>query len=1005
MQLFNKKLLTRSIERYEIPQGEVEKAQKLITGWQKALKDSDLNKTKETGIQGQFLSKFFETILGYVTQTSGGEEWNLIQEPKTNIDSQEADGALGFFTKDKVTDKTEAVIELKDAKTSLDKKQLGRANKLTPVEQAFNYLNKFDRCKWVIVSNFREIRLYCKTRGMGFYEKFEILDLDQAYEFKRFYFLLNKLNLIGGGGESLIEQLVKDTTKQEENITKQFYAHYKEIRLKVFQHLVSNNPTVGRLVLLEKTQKLLDRMVFTLVCEDTSTLLPANLIKQTYDRAMNSFSASDERVWSEFRGLFHAIDKGNDRVKPTINEYNGGLFKSDDVLDKLAIKDPIWDEIITLTKYDFESDLNVNILGHIFEQSISDLEELKAQVGDTELDHKKSLRKKQGIFYTPEYITKFIVENTVGKYLEEHPEKLETIKILDPACGSGAFLNQAHSFLLNEYKVRTELKQVEKLQKGQSLELWDTDLAENDKSILLNNLFGVDLSSESVEITKLSLWLKTARASERLQNLDNNVRCGNSLIDDPTVVGERAFNWQTEFAGVMDKGGFDVIIGNPPYGADIDDLYTWFEQHYPKTASGHKDTYKFFIDKALDLLCDGGVLGYIVPNTFVFQPKYKDLKELLEEYEHYVINLGDKVFSDAEVPVSILVVRKDKPKEKAVFADISLSQDVSVTLVSFDLEQEKQRLQSSSSIFAKGSLVIDDVFELRDAGIQYHRSNIGLQNKGGSDLYERIFQKNTSRSFPNVVSTYYGSLIDRYFITDETDEVFNLDYKSVLNDNEQVSFSAESFSKPKLLWRQTASTIKAVVSLDELWFRNTIQCAYLKPAYQEVDLHYCLAILNSKLFEYYYTQKVREQGRVFPQVKLTYLRQLPFIIGDTSSQSSLAQKANDMTILTADFKRHQDSVVSFLVDEYQITANKKIQHVAQLGWNELVEILGKQKVKLPLPQKEELQKWFRSRQKEIVELGKKVEVLNKQIDEEVFQLYQLSEAERELVLGAIRRTS
>ncbi|MBU0579371.1 N-6 DNA methylase, partial [Patescibacteria group bacterium] len=476
--------------------------------------------------------KFFEGILEYISHTSGQEEWHLIQEPKTEVDAQEADGSLGIFTREKK--KTLAVIELKDAKTPLDKKQSGRVGKMTPVEQAFNYLNKFDGCKWAIVSNFREIRIYSKMRGQGFYEKFDIIDLHQEQEFKRFYYIFNKANLIDEGEESAIETLVKNTTTQEENITKKFYEHYKEIRIKLLNHLFEHNPEVNNLVLVEKTQKLLDRLIFTMVCEDSSTLLPAQIVKNTYDRAFQSFalSDSDQRAWSEFKGLFHAIDKGNRRVMPPINAYNGGLFKYDEILDNLIIKDDVFDEIIKLTDYDFESELNVNVLGHIFEQSISDLEEIREAVnlltengGELLTEDGKKIaleqskrkvvpksgkRKKMGIFYTPEYITKYIVENTVGKYLEENPKKLESIKILDPACGSGAFLNQAHSFLLNEYKIRTEEKQLEKTKKGEMLTLWDTNTTENDKTILLDNLFGVDLSPESVDITKLALWLKTA---------------------------------------------------------------------------------------------------------------------------------------------------------------------------------------------------------------------------------------------------------------------------------------------------------------------------------------------------------------------------------------------------------------------------------------------------------------------------------------------------------------
>lgn len=433
MNLINKKLLIQRIESFEFPIGEKkQKAHSLIDGWQKALKDSDLEKTKEKSVQGKFLNTFFEDILGYTDVTMGQKEWTLIQHPRIENDSMEPDGSLGWFTAQNKL--TRVVIELKDAKTPLDKKQLSRAGKYTPVEQAYLYATKYEGCNWIIVSNFKEIRLYNKQKTQEYYEKFEVLELNNETEFKRFYYLLSKDNLISKDKESDIDVLEKNTNAEEQNITKKFYAEFKKIRLNLLDHLINNNSEFTKDVLLEKTQKLLDRLIFTLVCEDTSSLLPLNIVTNTYERTTNSLSPSDERVWTEFKGLFLAIDKGNSRVMPPINAYNGGLFAFDSVLDNLKIKDDIWQEMIGLAKYDFETDLNVNILGHIFEQSISDLESIKEsinlvtesgenlitedgdriEVGIKERTVEKiGKRKKDGIFYTPEYITHYIVENAL----------------------------------------------------------------------------------------------------------------------------------------------------------------------------------------------------------------------------------------------------------------------------------------------------------------------------------------------------------------------------------------------------------------------------------------------------------------------------------------------------------------------------------------------------------------------------------------------------------------
>lgn len=546
--LFNKRLLKNEINKFEFPAGyDFTRAKKIIDTWQKAIKDGNYDKTKETQVQSAFLNKFFNVILGYAEMHDNPDAWNLINEAKTEFDGTKADGALGFFTKDDKSNITRAVIELKDAKTPLDQKQSSRKDYDNPVSQAFSYSSKFDRCDWIIVSNFKEIRLYHKDRGQGFYEKIEILNLHNEEEFKRFYFLLCKENLLHKERQALLDRLVKDTSKQEEDISKEFYKHFKELRQDLFNHLTENNPEIDKKCLLEKTQKLLDRMIFVFFCEDSYGLLPANITNDVYQLGIRSRERSDQRVWREFKNLFQDIDEGRYDIDPPINAYNGGLFANDEVLNNLVVKDDIWAEIVKLSGYDFESDLNVNILGHIFEQSLSDLEKIKSELDGQEADSKKSKRKKDGIFYTPEYITRYIIEQTVGEYLKENPEKLETIKILDPACGSGAFLNQAHTFLQEQHKVRFEEQIMGKSQLG----LMDRDLAKSDKAILLNNIFGVDLNEESVEITKLALWLKTAKKTEPLQNLDNNIKCGNSLIDDPEIAGDKAFNWHKEFLGIF----------------------------------------------------------------------------------------------------------------------------------------------------------------------------------------------------------------------------------------------------------------------------------------------------------------------------------------------------------------------------------------------------------------------------------------------------------------------
>ena len=196
------------------------------------------------------------------------------------------------------------------------------------------------------------------------------------------------------------------------------------------------------------------------------------------------------------------------------------------------------------------------------------------------------------------------------------------------------------------------------------------------------------------------------------------------------------------------------------------------------------------------------------------------------------------------------------------------------------------------------TLFFDDVFDIRDAGIQYHRSNIGLKNKGGNDLYERLFSEN-SYYFLNSHPVWYGKLINRYYKSPSTDEFFNLDYKTVLKSNEQVSFNKEAFSrKDKIIWRQTAPYLIATIDNNYIWFRNTIQCAWIREDFEnQLSLMAALAIFNSQYIKYQYNKIVQEAGRVFPQVKLTHLKKLPITIPDEKTNKELERLAS--TIINA----------------------------------------------------------------------------------------------------------
>ncbi len=517
----------------------------------------NIRNSKEEQFQEGFLRELFVKILGYTLNPD--PNFNLTTELKNISNAKKADGAIL-----KGTDAI-AVIELK----STDTTDLGSVE-----SQAFGYKNHHPKCVYVITSNFEKIRFYIQNAVE--YLEFDLFQLTKE-QFSLLWLCLSKEKLLS----DVPLKIKESSVLQEENITKKLYADYSRFREAIYNNLVKNNPDKDKLLLFKKTQKLLDRFLFIFFAEDR-LLVPPNSISQIIEKWKDDMDFGDKKpLYSIFKQYFHVLNIGRPKngIRQEIFAYNGGLFVPDEILDNISIDDEILHEhTLKLSAYDFETEVDVNILGHIFEHSLGEIENVQAEIKGEKVDQQKTRRKKDGIFYTPKYITKYIVENTVGKLCSEKRNELEiideeyakgrknrkkeTIKaldekliayrnwmlsltILDPACGSGAFLNQALEFLIKEHHKIDELR----------AQLFGGSIIFSDitTDILEKNIFGVDLNEESVEIAKLSLWLRTAQKGRKLNALNNNIKCGNSLIDDPEVAGDKAFNWHTEFPGIFKK--------------------------------------------------------------------------------------------------------------------------------------------------------------------------------------------------------------------------------------------------------------------------------------------------------------------------------------------------------------------------------------------------------------------------------------------------------------------
>jgi len=751
MPLFHPKTLTKSLTVSTIP----EPALAIINDWASSISSKAIYSQKEVALSGQFVQKILVELLGYTHFSDNHQQWNLTREQQLAKGS--VDVALGEFTEN--TANVLVPFELKGAKTKdLDAIMPGRHK--SPVQQAWEYAMDAPGAQWVMVSNFVEIRLYAVGYGRQHYEQWQLAELSDPKEYARFMGLLAAPNLLSGQTRQLLEA----SDKAEKDITDRLYGDYRSLRLKLITTLEVDNVGTPAKTIIPLAQTLLDRILFIAFAEDRG-LLPDKILEQAY---LHSDPFNPRPTWDNFKGLFRAIDKGNKQLN--IPAYNGGLFADNVALDALNVSDDLCEGFKELGDYDFESEVSVTVLGHIFEQSISDLEAIHEAIdsgeGLQQSNHKQTAttgkRKQHGVVYTPDSITRFIVEHTLGRYIDtrfnmllndytkgnqakytddiawknkkaeqqfwrQWREALMQIKIVDPACGSGAFLVAAFDYLAVEYRRINE----------KLLEITGTnDIFDLDKEILSNNLYGVDINAESIEISKLSLWLKTAKRGKALTSLDANIQHGNSLVFTNDSSVEQGFNWQAAFAQVFEQGGFDVVLGNPPYVRQerLSDLKPWLQTHFA-VYHGVVDLYAYFYELGLKLLKPGGQLGYISSSTFFKTSSGEALRGYLSQHSELqtIIDFGDlQLFEGVTTYPTIVIARQQRASKQHSFPILTISGKQLPSDLSAYFYQHQQTMQQQQLSAHSWRLESATLAALRDKLTTGHAS---LKQQYGSPLY------------------------------------------------------------------------------------------------------------------------------------------------------------------------------------------------------------------------------------------------------------------------------
>ncbi|MBF0229440.1 MAG: Eco57I restriction-modification methylase domain-containing protein [Desulfamplus sp.] len=525
-------------------------------------------------------------------------------------------------------------------------------------------------------------------------------------------------------------------------------------------NIALRNPDLSQRELNFSVQQTIDRIVFLRICEDRGIEPYGRLMELQKEQKgeKRQKGKSDKEQGDNHQTIYQRLFE---IFKDADDKYNSGLFhfkpekehdNFDSLTPKLSIDDNVLKDIFKNlyypdSPYEFAV-LPADILGQVYEKFLGKIIRLTPN-HQAVVEEKPEVRKAGGVYYTPTYIVDYIVKNTVGKLLEGRKQKGKSsakdeskidgkinsvnLKILDPACGSGSFLIGAYQFLLDWHLEQYLNHNPAKWAKGKKPVIYQTDKGEwrlttdERKRILLNNIYGVDIDSQAVEVTKLSLLLKMlegendqsiklmsafqsrktswsnqngvkrvgkqmAMFKDRvLPDLENNIKCGNSLIgpdfydthqtifNEEEIYRVNAFDWNGEFPEIMKNGGFDAVVGNPPY-IRIQTIKAWaplevefYKKKYISASKGNYDIYVMFVEKGLSFLNQKGLLGFILPHKFFNSNYGEPLRNLLSAGKHLsqIVHFGDKqVFSGATTYTCLLFLDKsDKEKFKFVKVD------------------------------------------------------------------------------------------------------------------------------------------------------------------------------------------------------------------------------------------------------------------------------------------------------------------------------------------------
>lgn len=730
-----------------------------------------------------------------------------------------------------------------------------------------------------ILTDFEELSIYdCRIKPKAS----DSTLIGQKYYFEyKYYFenwktiwdLFSREAVENGSLDYYREKKIKGTSR----VDKEFLEYIEKWRKELAQNICLRNRSISEANLNYAVQKIIDRIIFLRMCESRSIEVEETLKQtidniDTYKNLIKLFKEADEKYNS---GLFHF--KKEDNI----------LEEKDDVTPNLIIDSKILNNIIESLydscPYEF-SVFSADILGRVYEQFLGKVVSHKESSTRVSIEEKMEVRKSGGVYYTPEYIVKYIVEHTIGTLVENKKIKdIEKIRVIDPACGSGSFLIVAYQFLLDKHLDSYIDDGAEKYIKGKNPILFKTEdgiyqlTLEERKKILLNNIYGVDIDVRAVEVTKLSLLLKVLEYegeeikqrflfNERvLPDLFNNIKCGNSLvesdisIDAKELLNINPFDWGIEFKEIMNNGGFDCVIGNPPY-VDSEEmvksnliLRNYATQNKYVVAKGNWDMYCIFVERGNKILKKESLLGYIIPNKFLSMSYGDALREYLSNYQvkEIVDYSSVKVFYDfskeknvAVYPI-ILIMNKNsnnkKCKYKKIIRDDYLYKILYEKETNIKNKEWADKLDVMSSIIKKieennaglgiyclleSSATTSEAYIISDMveDIKYSNKYFKLINSGTIDRYNSLWNIKKTQY---IKKSYQSPCVDKELL------------------GKKFPKRAKLSNSEKIIFANMTKCIEGFFDKNKEYYAGKSTTVLLK---KDVDLRLILAIVNSKVF-------------------------------------------------------------------------------------------------------------------------------------------------------------